>query len=155
MKYFKLNNPIKKLRLMLREIDNYYFFMRQVEIMEDTGVLKHNKIKRNEDHAIYGAINMPPELLMYHNEVELDRLEKTFFGNEMTKISDVFLQYDIIELYKIEYERIKTDDYYAYVFNIKYKWQFCNPVSVITYSVGICLAVATAAWLAVLAISQL
>jgi len=132
MKYFKVKNPFKKIRLMFKEIDNYYFFMRQTEMFSDSGELKHYKLKINDRHGIYGAINMPPELLMYHRDDELDQLEKTYFGNEMSKLNEAFIKYDIMELYKIEFERIKNDDYYAYVFNIKYKWNHCNANTITT-----------------------
>lgn len=140
---------------MLREIDNYYYFIRQVEVMDDTGVLRHNKLKRNSKHSIYGAINLPPELLLYNSEKDLEQLEKTFFGNEMVKISDVFVQYDIIELYDISYERVKTEDYYAYVFNINYKWNHCNTRSIIAYSIGVLLALAATAKLVAMVISAI
>ena len=140
---------------MLREIDNYYYFIRQVEIMDDTNVLKQNKLKRNDKHSIYGAINLPPELLLYNNEKDLEQLEKTFFGNEMVKISDVFVQYDIIELYHISYERVKTDDYYAFVFNINYKWNHCNPRSIVAYSIAIALLVAAVVKLGIMAIGTI
>lgn len=132
MRYFKIKNPFRKLRAMLREIDNYYYFLRQVELADDCGELKHYKLKRNEKHYVYGAINMPPELLLYNNEEDLAQLEKTFFGSEMTKLNDLFIKYNLIELYKIEFERIKDENYYAYVFNLKYKWQHCSTSSVIT-----------------------
>ncbi len=142
MRYFKIANPFKKLRLMLREVDNYYFFMRQAEIFSDSGELKHYKLKMNDKHGIYGAINLPPELLLYHKGEELEQLEKTYFGNEMSKLNDVFIKYDIIELYKIDFERIKDDDYYAYVFNIRYKWNHCNPGTVVTAIVSALLVLA-------------
>ena len=137
MKYFRFSNPIRRIKLMLREIDNYYYFMRQIEILKDTGELNHYKLKSNEKHAIYGAINMPPELLLYHKNDELETLEKTYFGNEMSKLNDVFIRFDILELYAIDYERIKTDDYYAYVFNIQYRWKYCNVRSISTTIIGI------------------
>lgn len=130
MKYFKIKNPFKKIKLMLREIDNYYFYIRQIEMFNDTGEMQKRMLKLNDKHEIYGAINMPVELLMYNKQEDLEQLEKTYFGNEMSQYNDVFTRYDIMELYKIEFERIKTDDYYAYVFNIKYKWNYCTRKSV-------------------------
>jgi len=130
MRYFKIKNPFKKLKLMLKEIDNYYFYIRQIEMFNDTGEMRHRMLKMNDKHEIYGAINIPVELLMYNKQEDLDQLEKTYFGNEMAQYNDVFLKYDIMELYKIEFERVKTEDYYAYVFNIKYKWNHCNRKSI-------------------------
>lgn len=127
-----MKNPFKRLRMMLREIDNYYFFIRQMEILADTGELRHYKLKMNEKHGIYGAINLPPELLLYNRGEELEQLEKTFFGNEMAKFNDVMMKLDVIELYKVDYERLKTEDYYAYVFCISYKWRLCNRTSITT-----------------------
>ena len=144
----KKTNPIKKLRAMWREIDNYYFFIRQIEIMEDAGELKRYKLKMNDRHSIYGAINLPPELLLYHREDELEQLEKTFFGNEMLKLNDTFIEYDIIELYLIDYERVKNDDYYAYVFNITYKWNHCNRGTIITAALSTVAALAAVSYAA-------
>ena len=63
MRYFKLKNPFRNVKLMLREIDNYYYFIRQLEILKDSGELKHYVLKINDKHCMYGAINLPPELL--------------------------------------------------------------------------------------------
>ena len=146
MKYFKVNNPFKKLRAMFREVDNFYFFIRQMEMFADSGELKQYKLKMNEKHCIYGAINLPPELLLYNNDKDLEQLEKTFFGNEMKKLNDVMLKYDIMELYSIEFERVKTDDFYAYVFNIRYKWNHCSTGSVTTAIVMSAAVVASVAY---------
>jgi hypothetical protein len=132
MRYLKIGNPFKKLKLMFKEIDNYYFYIRQIEMFDDTGEMRHRKLKLNDKHEIYGAINMPVELLMYHKQEDLEQLEKTYFGNEMAQYNDVFLKYDIMELYKIEFERVKTEDYYAYVFNIRFNWNHCTRKNVIT-----------------------
>ena len=148
MKYFKVKSPIGKLRAMFKEIDNYYFFKRQVEIFADSGELKHYKMKMSDTHTVFGAINLPPELLLYNTGEDLDQLEKTFFGNEMAKLNDALVTYDIMELYRIEFERIKTDDYYAYVFNISYKWEHCNRgtvtavvIAALLMVVGICFGI--------------
>ena len=146
MKYFKVNNPFKKLRAMFREVENFYFFIRQMEMFADSGELKQYKLKMNEKHCIYGAINLPPELLLYNNDKDLEQLEKTFFGNEMKKLNDVMLKYDIMELYSIEFERVKTDDFYAYVFNIRYKWNHCSTGSVTTAIVMSAAVVASVAY---------
>lgn len=112
---------------MLREIDNYFFFLRQLELLADTGELKHYMLKKNDkEHCIYGAINLPPELLMYNKGTDLEMMEKTYFGNEMAKMNQSMVEHEIIELYRIEYDRVKTDDYYAYVFSISYMWKLCN-----------------------------
>lgn len=147
MRYFKLKNPFRNVKLMLREIDNYYYFIRQLEILKDSGELKHYVLKINDKHCMYGAINLPPELLLYHKGDDLEQLEKTFFGNEMMKLNEMFTKCDIMELYKIEFERVKNDDYYAYVFNIKYKWHYCNLSSIFRASLS---ALAIAAGLAYL-----
>ena len=154
MTHFKIKNPFNKIRLMLREIDNYYFFIKQMEIFADSGQLRHYKLKMNEKHAVYGAINLPPELLIYNKGDELAQLEKTFFGNEIAKLNDIIHEYSIIELYRIEYERIKTDDYYAFVFSISYRWNLCNARSIAFTSAWLLSAVSAAIYGLVYVISH-
>ena len=62
MRYFKLKNPFRNVKLMLREIDNYYYFIRQLEILKDSGELKHYVLKRKqprkhyEHHTLQGKV---------------------------------------------------------------------------------------------------
>jgi hypothetical protein len=132
---------------MIREVDNYYFYIRQVEMLNDTSVLKAYKVKMGDKHNIYGAINIPPELMIYYKDLVLEQNEKTIFGQEIAKLNDVLVNAQLMELYTMTYERVKDEDYYAYVFNIRYKWEACTPSAIITYSAVTLGAVVALVWL--------
>ena len=136
MAYIRPRNIFKKVRLMVREIDNYFFYIKQIEIMAATEDAKHYKLHVNKRHALYGAVNMQPEMLLYYKGEELDKLEKTLLGSELARMNSLFEKYGLMELYKVEFDRIKDDEYYAYVFQIAYKWNHCNRSSVVSFVIA-------------------
>ena len=132
MRYLNPGNIFKKVRQMAKEIDNYFFYIKQIEVMAATEDAKHYKLHVNAGHGLYGAVNMQPEMLLYYKGEELDKLEKTLLGSELSRMNSLFEKYGLMELYKVEYDRIKDDEFYAYVFQISYKWNHCNKKSIIS-----------------------
>lgn len=119
---------------MIKEI--YYFFIYRKAIinLEKTNVLKENGFWRNG--LLYGltyGVNLKSETLLLlskpENEIsleeksELEKLEKSFVGKEISKHNGIFMEKGILELMKTYAERWKTPDYYGYVVYLDFNFK--------------------------------
>lgn len=148
MKRNKSRGLFGLVREMIREIDNYFFFIHRIELIAENVDLRKYSLRTSKKHSIYGAVNMPPELLLCNNEKELEQMEKTYFGSEISRLNEMLIEYQLVELYCVDFERVKTDDYYAYVFDIRFAWKYCIRRNIIY------VALALLSTLAVVAISS-
>ena len=130
MKYFitifNLFNPfflIKKLFMIWKDFSNLIFYRRVIKYLDSTGQLKLYNLKVDWWKRMYTAINMKPELLMYHTDAELITFEKTILGNEISKLDDFFIKHNILEYMIIKYNRVLTNTHYAYKLRTRYRWR--------------------------------
>ena len=121
-----LINPVflvKKFTKMYREIENFTFYRKQTKALSESSKGNMYNLKRNKKGNLYTAINLEPELRMYHTGRELEGLEKTYVGNKLSRFNDLFLEYEILELVKLKWTRVYNQDYYAYIIHTKFRWR--------------------------------
>jgi len=123
---FQFINPIfllKKLFKMAKELNNLYFYHSKLNDMKKRSVFKFFDLHIDKLNRIYAFINLPPELLIVENKVELDKHEREFIGNEMLKFVRPFDDNQLFDLYHIKYERYKDGLYYGYKVTFHFKFR--------------------------------
>lgn len=121
---FQFINPIfllKKLFRMAKELNNLYFYHTKLNDMTKRNVFKFFDLHIDKLNRVYAFINLPPELLIVENKVELDKHEREFIGNEMLKYIRPFEDNQLFDLYNIKYERYKDQYYYGYKVTFNFK----------------------------------
>jgi hypothetical protein len=69
---------------------------------------------------VYFVINLLPETLLAGSDVDL--LERSRVTEAIADRNQVFMKDGLLEIIEADYKRIKTEEYYAYVVWIRYRW---------------------------------
>lgn len=138
-------SPINFFRLlwaMVQEIRHLIFYWRKMEKLEASGELKKRGLRLDWIRRLYFVKNMEPEALLY-GEVEnggVETFEKQFLIEALRQHNDLFYKDGSIEIVKSDYRRIKTEDYYAYIIWIWFRFdklKFWNFIYLIVYAVSV------------------
>lgn len=122
MEILNLLNPItfyETLVRCVRNIVNHRFYKSQVKKLKNDGSLKQLSMRLDMRSRAYYILNLEPETLMAGAEaLELER-SRVFESLSLRK--PIFEKAELGELIEAKTERIKTEDYYAYLIQIKYR----------------------------------
>ena len=132
-------NIVKRFILIIKECIFFISYMKTLKNMEKE--LEDSNIVRLSRYSLGKAINLKPETLLLANKhesemtsdekKELNKLELSFIGREISKHNDIFINNGIIELIKTKANRIKNNDYYGYIVEISYNWNHAKPYEVV------------------------
>lgn len=140
----------KTLLTVFRNYRNWRFYKKTMKRLYIDGYLKQNGMRLDKRHRAYYVLNLEPETLMMGTEVlELER-SRVFESLSIKK--QLFEKAEVGELIEAKTERIKSDDYYAYLIQIKYR-----PISSIWSIIYLILWLACAAilmWFAIIGAMQ-
>jgi hypothetical protein len=131
---------IKKIAINLR---NRSYYVKQMRMLNDNGTLKQMGMRLDLRSRAYYVLNLEPETLMMGQDVlDLER-SRVMESINIRKVS--FEKADLIELIEIETTRIKNEDYYAYLIQVKYRpsasiWNWIHVVSWISLACFVILA---------------
>jgi len=104
---------------VFRNFANRRFYTKQMKRLFADGSLKTNGMRIDKRNRAYYVLNLEPETLMMGDET-ID-LEKSRVYESLLKKKPLFEKAGIGELIEAETERIKNEDYYAYLIQIKYR----------------------------------
>lgn len=116
-------NPIscwKNLILCYKDITNYRFYRKVILKLSNDGLLKEKGMRADRLCRVYFVINLLPETLLAGSEVDL--LERSRVTEAIAERNQVFMKDGLLEIIEADYKRIKTEEYYAYVVWIRYRW---------------------------------
>ena len=133
---FNIINPfflVKKFTKMSREVSNFYFFKKQIKIISESSKGSIFNLKINYKGELYTAINLEPELRMYHTGKELEGIEKTYVGSRLAQFNEMFTEHEILEMVKLRWKRVFDNDYYAYIVHIKFRWKETSVAWILWY----------------------
>lgn len=122
MGLLNLVNPIEGIRsvkTLLKDISNYQFYRKQIKSIEAAGFFESKKIRTDWLRRVYYVVNLEPELQLATGD--LIDLEKSRVFDSVSKIQGVFADHNLTEIVEVTSNRIKTEDYYAYLVTIKYR----------------------------------
>lgn len=131
-------NPLlfwKVLKKVLINIKNRRYYVQQMQKLAEDGTLKQMGMRLDLRSRAYYILNLEPETLMMGSEV-LD-LERSRVLESINLRKAVFEKADLVELIEVETQRIKNEDYYAYLIQVKYRpsstyWNLAHAISWIT-----------------------
>lgn len=81
--------------------------------LEEAGFIK------NEDRLLVG-INLNEQLLTY-DELTIEPAELKYVSDRLKKYTDFLQKEGILDVITADYERVKTEDYYGYIVEIKFE----------------------------------
>lgn len=135
-------SPINFFRLIIsifREVQNYLFYRKTIDRLDKDGTLASKGLRVDGLKRVYYVHNMQPEALMYGTDEngDTDKFEKRFVAESMMDKKDIFITNNLFEIVKSDLKRIKTNDYYAYLVWIHFKFtsiKFWNVVYLTLYT---------------------
>lgn len=149
MKILEFLNPIifwQNLKKIFISVKNWNFYAKQMRVLNENGTLKQLGMRLDMRNRAYYILNLEPETLMMGSEVlELER-SRVLESINLRKTS--FQNAGLTELIEVQTERIKTEDYYAYLIQVKYRpiakiwdWVYCTTwlilaASAVSYSIS-------------------
>ena len=71
---------------------------------------------------MYVGINLNPELLVY-SDTSQEPAELRLISERLGKYTDFLTKEGIIDYIKVDYDRVKTIDYYGYILKISYDFK--------------------------------
>jgi hypothetical protein len=117
---------------VLVNLKNRSYYVKQMKTLDENGTLKQLGMRLDMRSRAYYILNLEPETLMMGQEV-LD-LEKSRVMESINVRKPAFMKANLFEMIEIETSRIKNEDYYAYLIQIKYRpsatiWNWVHIIS--------------------------
>ncbi len=101
-----------------RILRNRKRYSKILDSLNSDGKLKAIGLKKEGDN-LYIGINLNPELLIYNDETQ-ESAELKFISDKLKAYTDFLQKEGILDSVIANYDRVKTDDYYGYVVQIKF-----------------------------------
>lgn len=115
-------SPVTAWRTALRIIRNernHRFYNNKMREMEINGSLAQFGMRLDMRNRAYYVINLEPETLLMGSEVL--ELEKSRVLESINIRKPMFTSADLSEIIEVKTDRIKTEEHYAYLVQIKYR----------------------------------
>jgi hypothetical protein len=88
----------------------------------EAGKISEVGLRMDESLNLYVGINLNPEMLIY-GDTSQESAELKFVSEKIGKYTDFLTREGILDYIKVDYDRVKTDDYYGYVLKISYDFK--------------------------------
>lgn len=111
----------KRLIVNLNELTRYRKFKKIVTELNESGKLDELGIKSDALANMYIGINLNPELLLY-SETSQESVELRLISEKMNKYNDFLTKEGILDVIKVDYDRIRDDSYYGYVLQLGFNF---------------------------------
>ena len=112
----------KRLSSNLVELSRYRLFKRIVDELNVTGKLDEIGIKSDSSSNMYIGIDLNPELLLY-SEMSQESVELKLISEKMNKYNDFLTNEGILDVIKVDYDRVQDDTYYGYVLQLSFSFK--------------------------------
>lgn len=135
-------NPIKVYKSLFDNIEdlvNYFKYKKIVFELNKDGKLEKVGLTMDSSANLYIGIDLNPELLLY-SETSQESVELKLISEKLKKYTDFLTKEGILDSIKMDYDRIKNDDYYGYVLQITYDFKKYRKISFI-YSISYFLSI--------------
>ena len=104
---------------IVKNISNRNFYRKTMKTLEKNGSLKQLGMRLDMRGRAYYVLNLEPETLMMG--METLELEKSRVLESISLKKSTFEKAGLAELIEAQTDRIKTEEYYAYLIQIKYR----------------------------------
>lgn len=115
-------DPVKVYRSLsagLQDLINYSKYKKIIAELSASGKLDEIGLNVDRRGNLYLGINLNPELLLY-SETSQESVELKLIAEKLKKYTDFLTKEGILDSVKVEYDRIKNEEYYGYILQIKY-----------------------------------
>jgi hypothetical protein len=117
-------NPVKiykSLIAAINELGNHLKYKKIIFELQKDGKLDAIGLAVDKDANLYIGIDLNPELLMY-SETSQESVELKLISEKMKKYTDFLTKEGILDAVRMDYDRIKTEEYYGYVLQIRFNF---------------------------------
>lgn len=104
------------------ELSRYMKFKNIITELNVAGKLDEIGIKTDSSSNMYIGINLNPELLLY-SEMSQESVELKLISEKMNKYNDFLTKEGILDVIKVDYERVQDDNYYGYVLQLSFNFK--------------------------------
>lgn len=127
MKLKKFNPiwAIATLRKNIKEYSKYKVYKKIIYDLNDLGKLEEIGFRVDDDANLYLGINLNPELLLY-SDTSQESVELKMVSEKMLKYNDFLTKEGILDAITVDYDRVKSEDFYGYVLQIKFDFKNFN-----------------------------
>jgi len=88
----------------------------------EKGKISEIGLRMDESMNLYVGINLNPEMLIY-TDTSQESAELKYISEKLGKYTDFLTKEGIIDYIKVDYDRVKTLDYYGYILKISYDFK--------------------------------
>lgn len=123
----KLNPSLnyKGLKENLEELAKFKKYKEIILELQNDGKLEKIGFSLDQDGSLYLGIDLNPELLLY-SETSQESVELKLISEKMTKYTDFLTKEGILDAIKVDYDRVRSEEYYGYVLKISYDFKKYN-----------------------------
>lgn len=115
-------NPIwvvKSLQKNLNEFRKHQTYKKIIYDLNAAGKLEEIGFRVDPDANLYLGINLNPELLLY-SDTSQESVELKMISEKMLKYNDFLTKEGILDVITVDYDRIKSEEFYGYVLQIRF-----------------------------------
>lgn len=110
------------LRENLEELAKFKKYQSIILELQEEGKLEKIGFSLDGDGNLYLGINLNPELLLY-SETSQESVELKLISEKMTKYTDFLTKEGILDVIKVDYDKIRSEEYYGYILKISYDFK--------------------------------
>lgn len=126
-------NPVKaynRLGLAITDYLKYKKYKKIILELDASGKIKDAGFGLDEDGNLYLGIDLNPELLLY-SETSQESVELKLVSEKLKKYNDFLTREGVLDCVRMDYDRVKTEEYYGYILKIQYNFTAFNKKKVI------------------------
>ena len=115
-------NPIwvvKSLQKNLNEFRTHQTYKKIIYDLNAAGKLEEIGFRSDSDANLYLGINLNPELLLY-SDTSQESVELKMISEKMLKYNDFLTKEGILDVITVDYDRIKSEEFYGYILQIRF-----------------------------------
>jgi hypothetical protein len=106
----------------LEELSQFKKYKQIILELNESGKLSEIGFKVDPNADLYLGIDLNPELLLY-SETSQESVELKLVSEKMNKYNDFLTKEGILDSIKVDYERIKNEEFYGYVLQIGFAFK--------------------------------
>lgn len=118
-------NPVRVFKDLRENIDDLLKYQKYKKIiyeLNNSGKLEQVGFSVDKDANLYIGINLNPELLLY-SETSMESVELRLVSEKVKKYTEFLTNEGILDSIKMDYDRIKEENYYGYILQISYAFK--------------------------------
>jgi hypothetical protein len=130
LNYLLPNVAYRLLSTCLEELFQKRKYKKIIFELNELGRLSEIGFKMDSDANLYLGIDLNPELLLY-SDTSQESVELKLVSEKMNKYNDFLTKEGLLDSIKVDYERVKTQEFYGYILQIGFAFKKYKKVDLI------------------------